>query len=54
VGVMMSTLNRLSTSFTKAQLWKQWNKLKDYSTVNMDEDKLKIHREALQLIQKEL
>jgi hypothetical protein len=28
VGDMMSTLKKLNTSFTKAQLWQQWNKLK--------------------------
>jgi hypothetical protein len=54
VGDMMPTLKKLSISFAKAQLWKQWNKLKDHSTVNMDEKELKIHREALQLIQKDL
>jgi hypothetical protein len=47
---MMFTLKKLSTSFTKAELWKQWNKLKDHSTTNMDEEELKIHRETLQLI----
>jgi hypothetical protein len=50
VGDMMFTLKKLSTSFTKAELWKQWNKLKDHSTTNMDEEELKIHRETLQLI----
>jgi hypothetical protein len=54
VGGMMSTLNRLSTSFAKSQLWKQRNKLKERSTVNMDGDELKIHREALYLIQRYL
>jgi hypothetical protein len=54
VDGMMSTLKRLSTSCAKAQLWKQWNKLKNRSTVNMDEEELKIHRKALQLIQKDL
>jgi hypothetical protein len=29
VGDMMSTLKRLSISFNKAQLCKQWNKLKN-------------------------
>jgi hypothetical protein len=50
LGVMTSTLKKLNTSFGKAQLWKQWNKLKDCSTANMDEKELKIHRVTLQLI----
>jgi sugar/nucleoside kinase (ribokinase family) len=55
VVVTMSTLKRLSTSFVaKAQLWKQWNKLKDCSTVNMNEEELKIYRETLQIIQRDL
>jgi hypothetical protein len=48
VSAMMSTLKRLNTSFAKAQLWKQWNKSKDCSTANMNEE-LKIHCETLQL-----
>jgi hypothetical protein len=51
---MMSTLKKSSTTFAKLQLWKQWNKLKDRSTVNMDKEELKIHHEALQLIQRYL
>jgi hypothetical protein len=50
LGVMTSTLKKLNTSFDKAQLWKQWNKLKDCSTANMDEKELKIHRVTLQFI----
>jgi hypothetical protein len=50
VGDIMSTLKRLSTSFANAQLWKLWNKLKNRSTANMDEEELKIHHETLQLI----
>jgi hypothetical protein len=38
MGGMMFTLKMLNTLFAKAQLWKQWNKLKDSSTVNMDEE----------------
>jgi hypothetical protein len=33
-------MKKLSTSFAKVQLWKQYNKLKDRSIVNMDEKKL--------------
>jgi hypothetical protein len=38
MGGMMFTLKMLNTLFAKAQLWKQWNKLKDSSTMNMDEE----------------
>jgi hypothetical protein len=54
VSGMMTTLKKLSTSFVKAQLWKQWNKLKDRSTMNMDEDELKNHCLALKLLEKDL
>jgi hypothetical protein len=54
VGGMMTTLKKLSTSFVKTQLWKQWNKLKDRSTMNMDEDELKNHCLALKLLEKDL
>jgi hypothetical protein len=54
VGGMMPTLKMLSTLFAKVQLWKQWNKLKDRFTTNMDNEELKIHRATLQLIQKDL
>jgi hypothetical protein len=47
VGDMMSTLKKLSNSFAKSQLWKQWNRLNDRSTMNMDEEELKIHHETL-------
>jgi hypothetical protein len=46
----MSTLKKLITSFAKTQLWKQWNKIKDRSTTNMDEKELETHCEALRLI----
>jgi hypothetical protein len=47
VGCMMSALMRLITSFAKVQLWKHWNKLKNCSTANMDDEELKIHRETI-------
>jgi hypothetical protein len=50
----MSILKKLSTSFAKAQMWKQYNKLQDYSITNMDDETLESHREALRLIEKGL
>jgi hypothetical protein len=54
VGGIMSILKKLSTSFAKAQMWKQYNKLQDYSITNMDDETLESHREALRLIEKGL
>jgi hypothetical protein len=54
MGGNISTLKKLSTSFTKAQLWKQYNKLRYHFTVNMDDEELMCHREALRLIEKDL
>jgi hypothetical protein len=50
----MSTLKKLSTSFAKPQMWKQYNKLWDRSTVNMDEEQLESHHKALRLIKRDL
>jgi hypothetical protein len=50
VGGIMSILNKLSTSFIKSQLRKQYNKLKDRSITNMDGEELESHRDALRLI----
>jgi hypothetical protein len=54
MGDIMSTLKKLSISFTKAQMWKQYNKLRDRSTANMDAEELTSYREALRLIETDL
>jgi hypothetical protein len=54
MGGIISTLMKLSTSFTKAQMWKQYNKFCDRSTVNMDAEELASHREAMRLIENDL
>jgi hypothetical protein len=54
MGDIMSTLKKLSTSFTKAQMWKQYNKFRNRSTMNMDDEELMSHREDLRLIEKDL
>jgi hypothetical protein len=51
---IMSTLKKLSASFTKSQMWKQYNKLRYRSTVNVDDEALVSHREALRLIERDL
>jgi hypothetical protein len=50
----MSTLNKLSTSFTKTRMLKQYNNLRNRSTINMDDEELTSHRETLRLIEKGL
>jgi hypothetical protein len=54
MGSIMSTLKKLSTSFTKMQMWKQYNKLQDRSTMNMDGETLASYRETLRLIERDL
>jgi hypothetical protein len=43
MGNMLSTLKKMNTTFAKVQLWKQWKKLKERSTADMDEEELKNH-----------
>jgi hypothetical protein len=50
----MSTLKKLDTSFTRAQMWKQYNKLCEVSTVDMYVEELMGHQEALRLIKNDL
>jgi hypothetical protein len=54
MGGIMSTLKKLCTSFTRAQIWKQCNKLCTVNTVDMDAEELVTHREALRLIKNDL
>jgi hypothetical protein len=54
IGGIMSTLKKLSISITKAQMWKQYNKLWYRSIVDMDEETLVSHRETLRLIERDL
>jgi hypothetical protein len=51
---IMSTLKKLGTSFTRASMWKQYNKLREANTADMDAEELASHREALRLIKKDL
>jgi hypothetical protein len=50
----MSTVNKLVISFNMAQMWKQYNKLHEVNTVDMDVEELVSHRDALRLIKKDL
>jgi hypothetical protein len=50
MAAIMSTLKKLVTSFTRAQIWKQYNKLRAASTVDMDVEELATHREPLRLL----
>jgi hypothetical protein len=51
---IMSTLKKLDTSFTRAQMSKQYNKIHATNTADMDVEELASHREALRLIKKDL
>jgi hypothetical protein len=50
----MSTLKKLGISFTRAQMWKQYNKLREVNTVDMYDEELVSHQEALRLIKNDL
>jgi hypothetical protein len=54
MGDIMSILKKLGTSFIRAQMWKQYNKLREVNTADMDAEKLASHREALRLIKNDL
>jgi hypothetical protein len=54
MGGIISTLKKLVTLFTMAQMWKQYNKLHAANTVDMDAEELTTHQEALRLIKKDL
>jgi hypothetical protein len=54
IGSIMFTLKKLSTTFSKAKMWKQYSKLRDRSTANMDVEELASHREAIRLIEMDL
>jgi hypothetical protein len=54
MGGIMSTLKKLGTSFTRAQMWKQYNKLHEANTADMDAEELASHREALRVIEMDL
>jgi hypothetical protein len=54
MGGNISTLKNLDTSFTRAQIWKQHNKLRAANTTDMDAEELMTHQEALRLIKNNL
>jgi hypothetical protein len=54
IGGIMSTLKKLGTSFTRAQMWKQYNKLREANITDMEAAELASHQEALRLIKKDI
>jgi hypothetical protein len=54
MGGIMSTLKKLDTSFTRAPIWKQYNKLREVNTVDMNVEELMSYRKALRLIKNDL
>jgi hypothetical protein len=51
---IMSTPKKLGTSFTRTQIYKQYNKLRTANIADMDAKELTTHHEALRLIIKDL
>jgi hypothetical protein len=51
---IMSTLKKLGTSFSRVQMWKQYNKLHAANTVDMDVEELVSHQKTVRLIKKDL
>jgi hypothetical protein len=51
---IMSTLEKLGTSFSRAQMWKQYNKLCTMNTIDMDVEELMTHWETLRFIKKDI
>jgi hypothetical protein len=51
---IISNLNKLGISFTRAHMWKQYNKLREVNIADMEAAELASHREALRLIKKDL
>jgi hypothetical protein len=54
MGGIMPTLKKLATSFTRVQMWKQYNKLRTANTADMDAEELTTHRKVLRLIKKDI
>jgi hypothetical protein len=54
MGDIMSTIKKLDISFTRVQMWKQYNKLCETNTVDMNVEELMSHRDLLRFIKKYL
>jgi hypothetical protein len=54
MGGIMSTLKKLDTLFTRTQMGKQYNKLREVNITDMDVEELVSHRETLRVIKKDL
>jgi DNA-binding LacI/PurR family transcriptional regulator len=51
---IISTLKKLGISFTRAHMWKQYNKFREANTADMDAEELTSYQEALRLIKNDL
>jgi hypothetical protein len=51
---IISSLKKLGISFTRAHMWKQYNKLREVNITDMEAAELASHREAMRLIKKDL
>ena len=48
------TMKNMWSGLVKAKLLKQWNKTKDRSTTDMDEEEKRTHAKAMKMVEKEL
>jgi hypothetical protein len=54
MGDIMSTIKKLDISFTRVQMWKHYNKLRETNTVDMNVEELMSHQDLLRFIKKYL
>jgi hypothetical protein len=54
VGSKSFAMSNMMKSLVKAKLFKQWNKVKDRSTVDMNEAEKRKHAKAMKMLEKEL
>ncbi|XP_071682401.1 uncharacterized protein [Lolium perenne] len=54
VGSKSFAMSNMMKSLVKAKLFKQWNKMKDRSTVDMNEAEKRKHAKAMKMVEKEL
>jgi hypothetical protein len=54
VGSKSFAMSNMMKGLVKAKLFKQWNKMKDRSTVDMNEAEKRKHAKAMKMVEKEL
>jgi hypothetical protein len=54
VGSKTFAMKNMWSGLVKAKLLKQWNKMKDRSTTDMDEEEKRKHAKAMKMVETEL